>query len=89
MGVGVKETGPKWKNWRNFQKKKQVNEMEASNLSDIKFKVMIIRMLNSLKKDIESIKKNQWEMKNVVCEIKNILEGINSRLDEADNRNSS
>ena len=39
--------------------------MEASNLSDIEFKVMIIRMLkelsefyNSMKKDIETMKKN-------------------------------
>ena len=41
---------------------KELNEMEASNLSDIEFKVMIIRMLkelsenyNSMKKDIETI----------------------------------
>ena len=47
------------KELEKFSEKKQVNEMEASNLSDIKFKVMITRMLNSLKKDIESIKKNQ------------------------------
>ena len=35
----------------------ELNEMETRNLSDIKFKVMIIRMLNSMKKDIETIKK--------------------------------
>ena len=28
----------------------ELNEMEASNLSDIKFKVMITRILNSIKK---------------------------------------
>ena len=37
--------------------KEELNEMETRNLSDIKFKVMIIRMLNSMKKDIETIKK--------------------------------
>ena len=29
---------------------KELNEMEASNLSDIEFKVMVIKMLNSMKK---------------------------------------
>ena len=36
----------------------ELNEMEASNLSDIEFKVMIKKMLNSMKKDIETIKKS-------------------------------
>ena len=56
------------------------NEMEASNLSDIKFTVMIIRILNSIKIDIETIKKDQSEIKNAISEINNTLEGINSRL---------
>ena len=29
-------------------KEKELNEMEASNLSDIEFKVMVIRMLKKL-----------------------------------------
>ena len=33
--------------------------MKASNLSDIELKVMIIRLINSIKKDIETIKKDQ------------------------------
>ena len=32
-------------------------EMEASNLSDREFRVMIMRILNSMKKDIRTIKK--------------------------------
>ena len=40
--------------------------MKASNLSDINFKVMIIRMLNSMKKDIETIKKDHSEIKNAI-----------------------
>ena len=70
---------------------KEVNEMEASNLSDIEFKVEVIRMLkelsenyNSMKKDIETMKKNQSEMKNTTSYIKNSLEAIKSRLDEAE-----
>ena len=42
----------------------ELDEMEASNLSYREFTVMIIRMLNSMKKDIETIKKDQSEIKN-------------------------
>ena len=59
---------------------KEVNEMEASKLSNIEFKIMVIRMLkeltdnykelsekyNSMKKEIETINKNQEEMKNII-----------------------
>ena len=37
--------------------------MEASNLSDRELKVIIIRILNSMKKDIEIIKKDRLEIK--------------------------
>ena len=37
-----------------------------------------------MKKDIETIRKNQSEMKNIIPEMKNRLEGINSKLDEAE-----
>ena len=36
---------------------------------------MVIKMLNNIKKDIETIK---------ISEIKSIVEGINGRLDEAE-----
>ena len=63
--------------------------MEASKLSDIEFKRMVIRMLkkltdnykewsencNSMKKEIETIIKNQEEMRNTIFEIKSTLEG--------------
>ena len=35
----------------------ELDEMETSNLSDREFGVMIIRLLNSMKKDIETIKR--------------------------------
>ena len=55
---------------------KELNEMEASKLSDIEFKRMVIRMLkeltdnyeelsenySSMKKEIETINKNQKEI---------------------------
>ena len=34
----------------------ELDEMEASNLSDREFRVTIIRILNSIQKDIETIK---------------------------------
>ena len=64
--------------------KKELNEMEMSNLSDTELKVIVIRMLNTMKKNIEIIKKDQPEVKNTLSELKNILEGMNSMLDETE-----
>ena len=41
----------------------ELNEMEVSNLSDIEFRVMIIRIFNSKKKNIETIKKISQKQK--------------------------
>ena len=71
---------------------KELNEMEASKLSDIEFKRMVIRMLNeltdnykelsenynSMKTKIETINKNQEKMRNTISEIKNTLQGNTS-----------
>ena len=46
--------------------------MEVSNLSDGEFRVMIIRILNSMKKDIETIK--------MISQIRNIISEINNTL---------
>ena len=35
---------------------KELNEMEISNLSDVEFKTLIIRMLKELSEDLSSIK---------------------------------
>ena len=64
----------------------EIDEMEASNLSDRKFRAMIIRILDSMKKDTETTKKNQSEIKTAISEINNTLEGINSRLDKAEDQ---
>ena len=77
---------------------KELNEMEVSKLSDIEIKIMVIKMLkeftdnykelsendNSMKKELETINKNQEEKSNKILEIQNTLEGITSRLDEAE-----
>ena len=62
----------------------ELDEMEASNLSDREFGVMIIRTLNSMKKDIETIKKDQSEIKNAIPKINNKLVELKSRLGEAE-----
>ena len=54
--------------------------MEENYLSDMQFKVMVIRMFNSMNKEINTIKKDESKMKNTTSEMKNTLRGINSRL---------
>ena len=56
--------------------KEELDEKEARNLAGIEFRVMIIRTLNSMKKDIEIFKKDQSEIKTAISEINNALEGI-------------
>ena len=71
----------------NFSEEK-LSEMEASNLSDIEFRVMIISMLNSMKKKHRKHKKGQV-INNAISELNNTLEGINSRLDESEDEISN
>ena len=67
----------------------ELDEMEASNLSNREFTVMTKRIFNSMKKDVETIKRDQSEIKNVLSEINNTLEGRNSRLNEAEDQISN
>ena len=60
--------------------------MVTSNLSDAKFKTLVIKMLRELNEDFNSIKKIQSEMKDTLIEIKNNLQGNNSRMGEAENQ---
>ena len=41
-------------------------------------------MQESINKDLEELKKNHTETNNTITEIKNILEGVNSRISEAE-----
>ena len=63
--------------------KKELNEMEISNLSDAEAKTLVIRMLKEVSMDLSCIKKTQSEMKDTLIEIKNNLQGNKSRMDEA------
>ena len=64
---------------------KELNEMEISNLPEVEFKPMFIRMFKERSEDLSSIKKTQLETKDSLIEIKNILQG-NNRMDEAENQ---
>ena len=69
--------------------------MERVSLLEKDFKVMIVKMIQNLgnrmekiqetfNKDIEELKRKQTMMNNKINEIKNSLEGINSRIIEAE-----
>ena len=65
---------------------KELNKMEISNLSDVEFKTLVLRMLEELREDLSSIKNIQSEMKESLIEIKNNLQRNTSRVDEAENQ---
>ena len=65
---------------------KELNKMEISNLSDVEFKTLVIRMLKEISEDLKNIRKIQSEMKDMLMEIKNNLRGNNSKVDEAKNQ---
>ena len=44
----------------------------------------IEKMQESINKDLEKLKKKHTETNNIITEIKNTLEGINSRISEAE-----
>ena len=71
----------------------QTNEEEIGKLSEKGFRMMIVKMIKNLEikmeKMHESINKDLEELKNkhtnkTITEIKNILEGLNSRISEAE-----
>ena len=62
----------------------ELDGMEGSNLSDREFRVMIIRILNMHEKSHRSHKKGPVRNKEHNTEVNNTVEGINSRLDEAE-----
>ena len=75
----------------------QTNEEEIDSLPEKEFGVMIVKMIQHLgntmekipetyNKDLEELKSKQTMMNNTVHEIKNSLEGINSRITEAEER---
>ena len=73
----------------------QVSEDETGNLPEKEFRVTTVKMIQNLRnrmekiqemfnKDLEELKSKQTVMNNTITEIKNTLEGINSRIPDAE-----
>ena len=73
----------------------QINEDEIGNLPEKGFRVMIAKVIQNLRnrmekiqgtfnKALEELNSKQTVMNNTITEIKNTLEGINSRITEAE-----
>ena len=71
------------------------NEEERGSLPEKEFRIMIVKVIQNLgnrmekiqetfNKDLEDLKSKQTVMNNTINEIKNSLEGINSRITEAE-----
>ena len=73
----------------------QINEEDIGKLPEKEFTIIIVKMINNLKnkmekmqesvnKDLEELKNKHAETNNTITEVKITLEGINSRLSEAE-----
>ena len=72
-----------------------INEEEIGSLHEKEFRIMIVKMIQNLgnridkiqetfTKDVEELNSKQTMMNNTINEIKNSLEGINSRINAAE-----
>ena len=73
----------------------QINEEEIGELPEKEFRIMIVKMIKNLEnkmeklqesinKDLEELQNKYKETNKIITEIKNTLEGINSRIYEAE-----
>ena len=71
----------------------QINEEEIGKLPEKEFRIMIVKMIKNLENKMEKMQEsvNKEELKNkhtetnsTITEIQNTLEGINSRISEAE-----
>jgi len=73
----------------------QINDEEIGKLPEKEFSIMIVKMIKNLEckmkkmqesinKDLEKLKNKSKEANNTITEIRNTLEGINSRISEAE-----
>ena len=62
---------------------KQLNKMETSNLLDVEFKTLVIRLLNKLRENFKG-HENHKKQPVKITDMKNNLQGINSRVYEAE-----
>ena len=73
----------------------QINEEEIGKLPEKESRIMMVKMIKNLEnkmektqepinKDLEELKNKHKDTNNAITEIKNTLEGINSRISEAE-----
>ena len=73
----------------------QINEEDIGKLPGKEFRIIIVKMIKNLEnkmgkmqesinKDLEEFKNKHTKTHNTITEIKNTLEGINSRICEAE-----
>ena len=65
----------------------QINEVEIGKLPEKEFRIMIVKMIQDLRKRMEEIQEKftkDLELKNKQIEMNITLEGINSRTTEAE-----
>ena len=73
----------------------QINEEEIGKLPEKEFRIMIVKIIRnlenkmekmqeSIKKDLEKLENKHTKTNNTITEIKNTLEGVNSRISEAE-----
>ena len=90
---GQRNTAQMKKQTRNIEV--QINEEEIGKLPEKEFRIMIVKMIKNLEnkmektqesfnKNLEELKNKHTETNNTITEIKNTLEGINSRVSEAE-----
>ena len=85
----------------NKTPEKQLNEVEIGKLPEKEFRILIVKMIQDLRKrmeakiekmqemfskDLEELKNKKTEMNNTITELKNTLEGINTRITETEER---
>ena len=76
-------------------KEVQIKEEEIGKVPEKEFRIIMVKMIKNLEskmekmqesvnKDLEELKNEHTETNNTITEIKNTLEGINSRISEAE-----
>ena len=67
---------------------KQLNEVERGNLSEKEFRIMIVKMIQELRKTMKKMQevftKDLEELKNKWTQMNNIQQRINRRISEAE-----
>ena len=82
--MGRQRNNPQSKG-KEVSSEKMLNEIEASQLSDIEFKTMVIRKLNEISEDYQKLQGSYEELTANYISIKNDIETINKNQEEMQN----